>query len=100
MAKLETEVLFGNRCGWYVNKNGGICPCLYDCIEECDAGHWPDQTEEDQIEITKWPGGSHYYAKVRGVDVVDEKGNVKWKTVRQAEQAVKYFANVEGAKDE
>ena len=41
--------------------------------------------------IGKWPEGQHYYAKVKGVDVVDKDGNVKWNTYEAAVRAVKYF---------
>jgi len=40
---------------------------------------YPGYSEKD-IRITKWPGGSHYYAKIGKMDVIDEHGNQKWNT--------------------
>jgi len=40
---------------------------------------FPNYTEKD-IHVHLWPGGSHYYAKIGGLDVTDKDGNVKWNT--------------------
>lgn len=49
-------------------------------------------TSEKDIKITKWPNGIHYYAKIGNQDVVDENGNVKWLTEKQAKkEAVKFL---------
>ena len=46
---------------------------------------YPEYTEEN-IKITKWDGGTHYYAKIGNMDVVDEDGNQKWDTYDEAYQ--------------
>jgi hypothetical protein len=58
-------------------------------------------TSEKDIKISKWPNGTHYYAKIGNQDVVDDKGNVKWNTVEQAKkEAVKYLRKKKGIKNE
>ena len=43
-------------------------------------------TLEDVRYIT-WKGGEHVYAKVGNLDIVDENGNQKWNTRKEAEEA-------------
>jgi len=46
----------------------------------------------DDIKVSKWFGGSHYYAKVGTIDVIDEYGDVKWNTEKRAhERAVQFI---------
>ena len=35
--------------------------------------------------------GEHYYAKIGKLDVVDEQGNQKWNTKREAEAAARWY---------
>lgn len=53
---------------------------------------WPTEkyTKED-INITKWPGGKHYFAKIGSITVEDEYGNTKWNTVEEAERQAEIF---------
>lgn len=44
---------------------------------------YPGYTKDD-IKIKKWQGGSHYYAKIGKMDVVDKDGNQKWNTHERA----------------
>ena len=53
---------------------------------------WPDDTNLD-IKVSRWPEGTHYYAKVGKYDVQDEEGNVKWATHKQAKTEAKKFLN-------
>ena len=53
--------------------------------------HTEEEKNESDIWIGKWPDGIHYYAKVKGIDVVDRNGNVKWNTYKAATEAVEYF---------
>jgi hypothetical protein len=47
---------------------------------------------EDDITINKWTEGSHYYAKIGDIDVVDEDGHVKWNSGDIArEKAIEYL---------
>ncbi len=49
---------------------------------------------ENDIKITQWTGGSHYYAKLGNKDVV-VNGDVKWNTHRQAKSAaMKYLKKI------
>jgi len=50
---------------------------------------------ENDIEINKWWGGNHYYAKVAGIDVIDDNGNVKWNTSDYARSmAIKFLEKI------
>ena len=51
---------------------------------------WPNQTST-KVAYSKWPKGTHWYAKVGNDDVVDEQGNQKWYTKKDAQKAVKFF---------
>lgn len=70
-----------------INSRGGYFELCQDDIIEPHI----EYTEKD-IKISKWRGGSHYYAKVGHIDVEDEFGNVKWNTEKRArEMAIKYM---------
>lgn len=80
----------------YINKNGGFTiPTEYmyilDSIEKEDLV-FPNKiyTEKD-IKITRWPKGIHYYAKIEGVDVKDEYGDLKWSSHEIAFNKAKEF---------
>lgn len=46
----------------------------------------------DDVHIIQWPGGSHFYAKVGSVDIVDSRGNQKWNSEEEArKEAAKYI---------
>ena len=47
-------------------------------------------TEKD-VRIIRWDGGTHYYAKVGRLDVVDGRGNQKWGTEAEAKAAAIEF---------
>jgi len=50
---------------------------------------------ENDIKTHKWYGGNHYYAKIGNIDVVDDYGNVKWNSEKQAyEMAFKYITQL------
>ena len=73
-----------------INKKGG-----YFSIKVSDNPEytWLSEykfTSEDII-ISKWPGGTHFYAKVGNIDVVDSLGNVKWSTRWEARKAAVDF---------
>lgn len=51
-----------------------------------------DKFTKKDIRIIKWWGGTHYYAKIGNIDVVDDDGNVKWNTEQYAyDIAIKYM---------
>jgi len=72
--KLRLGLVMGERNGWYMNRNGGMCADLYNITETLESDRWP---EIDRIQIKRWPNGKHFYAKVDGIDVEDRHGNVK-----------------------
>ena len=88
VTKTQIDILMGERNSYYMNPNGGMCPNLYDIEDEIEAGYWP---ETERIKIIKWQGGSHYYAKVDGMDVTDDKGNQKWNTREYAKEVAEKF---------
>ena len=54
--KLQLSLLSGERDGWYMNQNGGMCPDIFDISEECEFDNWPEQK---RIVVSRWPNGSH-----------------------------------------
>jgi len=48
---------------------------------------------ENDIKISKWNGGVHYYAKVGKIDVVDDMGEAKWVSRKIAEKNAKLLLN-------
>lgn len=78
----------------YINKAGGWFPGnSIDTLDEIRYSEkliWPYALPSD-AKISKWEGGTHYYARIGIIDVVDEHGNMKWNTPKQAERAVEEF---------
>lgn len=50
---------------------------------------FPDYTKKD-IKISKWGGGSHWYATVGGTQV-ERRGKIKWNTPKEANLAAEWF---------
>jgi hypothetical protein len=55
--------------------------------EKCEGDYWASDTQEENIRVIKWDGGTHFYVKVGRDDVVDENGNQKWNTYMEAYKA-------------
>ncbi len=77
----------------YINHNGGYFP-HNDKVKITDVVMreeyvFPKHSKED-IEILKFRGGKHYYAKIGGTDVV-WRGKQKWNTHDAAESAALNF---------
>lgn len=79
------------------NYNGGYC-FLYDDLEitdtvESDIYKFPQTryTKED-IRVSQWANGVHWYAKVGKDDVLDNRGRQKWDSYDKAySAAVEYI---------
>lgn len=73
----------------------GFSPMHYEIIEEyySDELVYPDFLIPtlDDVKYIQWTGGYHWYAKVNREDVVDELGNQKWNTKKEAEEAAKWY---------
>ena len=73
----------------------GFSPIHYEIIEEyySDELVYPDFLIPtlDDVKYIQWTGGYHWYAKVNREDVVDELGNQKWNTKKEAEEAAKWY---------
>jgi len=89
---LQMETGMHKRRGYYANRSGGMCPNLYEIIEDVEADDWPC---EAKVEISKWMNGTHYYVKVNGSDF-EWKGKYKWNTREAAENAVEAWKKSEG----
>jgi hypothetical protein len=65
---------------------------IVDTVER-DVLTFPDEDKPtiDDVKILVWDGGTHYYAKIGKLDIVDEKGNQKWNTKKEAEDAAKWY---------
>ena len=80
----------------YINKSGGFMPSLapdYTINETITSNEFvfPAYTEQD-IKITRWPNGVHYYARIAHMDVrVD--GEMKWRTYELALEKAMLFLN-------
>ena len=60
---------------------------------ERDVLTFPDEDKPtmDDVRFIVWAGGEHFYAKIGKLDVVDEQGNQKWNTKREAEAAARWY---------
>lgn len=60
---------------------------------EKDKLTFPDEERPslEDVKYMQWPGGYHWYAKVGKLDVTDERGEQKWNTKKEAEEASKWF---------
>ena len=45
----------------------------------------------DDVRFIMWDGGKHWYAKLGKIDIVDEFGNQKWNTKKEAEIAAENY---------
>lgn len=90
LTSMVYHVLNGDKLA--INHNGGIIPIKHDeeyILEPCS-----DKTySKADIKINKWYGGRHYYAKVGGIDVVDQYGSCKWNTEQYAYDMAITFMN-------
>jgi len=91
--QLADKVLLGERDGYYVNKGGGMTPELYAICDEQEAPNFPSVA---RLIVSRWPKGTHFYAKVDGFDVVNTRGRYKWDTQRGARRAAVAFAKKRG----
>lgn len=69
--------------------------CEIEQIIEKDALTFPDE-EKPKIEDVRfivWDGGTHYYAKIGKIDVVDSVGRQKWNTKAEAMKAAEWYIN-------
>lgn len=89
--------VFHNFGPLYVRQNGSYFPeCGKDpCVEgvkKKDEAAFPEETlTKEDIKITKWPYGNHYYASV-GMQRVEVDGEIKWSTEDEAyKMALKFL---------
>lgn len=82
----------------YINKNGGF----FGHDEDVEVLETRDMETfvfpSDDVRITQWPNGTHWYARIGDVDVRDCIGEMKWDTRKQAERAVEWFRQNKGIK--
>lgn len=87
--KLEFTIDMGRRESWYVNKNGGMCPKVEIIHETREADAFP--VDEVYANITQWPNGTHYYARLNNGLDVEWNGQGKWDTFEEAQKAAELF---------
>lgn len=77
-----------------VNKNMGFRTLDETCriLERrfADKIEFPHYDEQD-IRITRWPGGIHYYAKIGALEVQDAEYKTKWNTAEEARRQAKLY---------
>lgn len=88
---MEIDCGLHDRMGYYVNREGGMCPQLYKITEERDCDNWPDVP---RISISRWPNGKHFYVKVDDIDIEWNRRR-KWCTERAAQKAAESFIAAE-----
>lgn len=67
---------------------------LFDICEiiESDTFEYPPAVRIlDNVKYLQWPGGEHWYAKIGNEDIIDYKGNQKWNTRKEAEEAAEWY---------
>lgn len=86
VAQNMTDMLLQNG-HLYINQNGGYNACNPEYQDVCfrDTLTWPEFTEQD-IHISKFPGGTHYYARIGQVDV-KSGDKIKFDDYKSARQA-------------
>jgi len=92
--------MFQREGSLLVNKNMGCRPIggRFRILKEDvrDSLVFPEFTKDD-IKVTKWPNGKHWYAKIGNEDVVNEDGNMKWNTYKRAyAMAEKFLIRLNG----
>lgn len=92
---LETYgTLYISPTGAYFYPVGEIA--VMDTITKDDFV-FPNSTMK--INITKWPEGKHFYARIDHLDVKDSEGNLKWNTHEEAyKQAVLFREKLQKGK--
>jgi len=81
----------------FITEEGAIRPLVgmeYEVLKtsENNVLVWPSEkyTKSD-INVFRWPGGKHYYAKVGNVEVISLDGQSKWSDVKEAERQASLF---------
>jgi len=82
-----------NKGAILIRESGSFMPFNPEEFQITDSAEkreleYPSDTE---IKIIRWPGGTHYYAKVGNMDIVDQEGNQKWNTEKEARQKAKQY---------
>ena len=95
MKGLETKVKYIQKHGRiYLSDIGSfmIMSSTDKIVDEftMDECAYPDKSKDD-IRIFQWIKKGHYYAKIGKMDVVDEEGNQKWNTRREAQVAAEKY---------
>lgn len=83
-SKLKAINTFGKI---YLRENGsytteGKTFTIIGVVEKDDI-KYPNYTNKD-IKVSQWKNGTHYYAKIGNMDVIDEYGNHKWDSYDEA----------------
>lgn len=90
-SRLDSVMKYGKM---YINCNGAGFPHNknIEIVDEVikDELVWPEYSAKD-IKVIKWSNGNHYYSKVGNVDMIDDKGNQKWNTYKEARTVAENF---------
>ena len=104
MKHIEKEALKNRfrsfRDGWQIYLNNSIQVVMIDSrfyeivsVAERDTLTFPDEDKPtmSDVRFIVWEGGTHTYAKIGKLDVVDNKGRQKWNTRQEAEAAARWY---------
>lgn len=102
--ELEIEIKFkalgrmitglGDRDGWFLNRNGGMCPSLHNVIKTVKSDFFPDEIKKFDIQdvrFSQWRGGTHWYARLPDGTDIEVDGDLKWNSRKEAVAAAKKF---------
>lgn len=104
MAHIEMEALESRlrsfRDGRQIHLNHSIQVVMIDSrfsdivgVMERGTLTFPDEDKPtmSDVRFIVWKGGTHTYAKIGKLDVVDAHGNQKWNTRQEAEAAARWY---------
>lgn len=86
-----------DRIGWFANRVGGMCPTMHAIASEIEASSFPEDVDDERgFTASKWPNGTHWYARLRDGTEVEINGRTKWSSREKAEAAAQKFINKRG----
>ncbi len=82
----------------YINENGGFFynnhTEEYGKPKSNEKLLFPKALSKRKVKYLQWKDGTHWYAKVDKIDVVDKDQNQKWDTKAEARKAVKEWLTI------
>lgn len=92
LSKLHADRMFEGPSTKYMNAVGGGCNSLTDIIHEVESYDFPTWkwTIKD-VKISKFDGGTHWYATLPDGRSIEWQGDTKWPTADRARESAKAY---------